>query len=65
MGNSVATLVVAKWEGVFDLKRARRVLNREEDVDEFGIFDEVESPPDEAPESPPGRELALSGTVQV
>ena len=65
MGNSVATLVVAKWEGVFDLKRARRVLNREEDVDEFGIFDEVESPPDEAPESPPGTELALSGAVQV
>ena len=40
IGNSVATLVVAKSENVFDVKRARRILNREEVLDEMSIFDE-------------------------
>jgi aerobic C4-dicarboxylate transport protein len=31
IGNSVAAIVVAKWEGQFDLARARRVLSRHED----------------------------------
>ena len=29
-GNAVATIVVARWEGVLDLKRARRVLDGDE-----------------------------------
>jgi aerobic C4-dicarboxylate transport protein len=28
IGNAVATITVARWEGQFDLERARRVLNR-------------------------------------
>jgi aerobic C4-dicarboxylate transport protein len=40
VGNSVATLVVAKSEGVFDVDRARRILNREELVDEMSILEE-------------------------
>jgi aerobic C4-dicarboxylate transport protein len=43
VGNSVATLVVAKSEHVFDVKRARRILNREDDLDEMSIFDEDDS----------------------
>jgi len=43
IGNSVATLVVAKWEGVFDVERARRVLNREDPTDSMSIFDEDHS----------------------
>jgi aerobic C4-dicarboxylate transport protein len=43
VGNSVATLVVAKWEGVFDADRARRVLNGEDQIDEMSIFDEDDS----------------------
>jgi aerobic C4-dicarboxylate transport protein len=35
IGNSVATLVVAKSENVFDVQRARRILNREEGLDEW------------------------------
>jgi hypothetical protein len=31
----VATLVVAKSENVFDVQRARRILNREEGLDEW------------------------------
>lgn len=47
IGNSVATLVVAKWEGVFDVQRARRVLNREVAVDPMSIFDEVDGVADD------------------
>ena len=42
IGNSVATLVVAKSENVFDVERARRILNREEVLDEISILDEDE-----------------------
>jgi len=42
IGNSVATLVVAKSENVFDVERARRILNREEVLEEMSIFDEDE-----------------------
>ncbi len=42
IGNSVATLVVAKSENVFDVKRARRILNREEVLDEMSVFAEDE-----------------------
>jgi aerobic C4-dicarboxylate transport protein len=39
IGNSVATLVVAKSENVFDVDRARRILNREEvDDDEWAVL---------------------------
>jgi aerobic C4-dicarboxylate transport protein len=31
IGNSVAAIVVAKWEGQFDLARARRVLSQRQD----------------------------------
>ena len=31
VGNSVAAIVVAKWEGQFDVERARRVLSEDED----------------------------------
>jgi len=40
IGNSVATLVVAKSEKVFDVERARRILDREDVLDEMSIFDE-------------------------
>lgn len=33
IGNGVATIVVAKWEGEFDAQRAKRVLNREVWID--------------------------------
>ena len=39
-GNTVAALVVAKWEGQLDLDRARRVLDGDED--ELEILDEDE-----------------------
>jgi aerobic C4-dicarboxylate transport protein len=29
IGNGIATVVVAKWEGEFDAPRARRLLNGE------------------------------------
>jgi DAACS family dicarboxylate/amino acid:cation (Na+ or H+) symporter/aerobic C4-dicarboxylate transport protein len=29
IGNGVATIVVARWEGALDMNRARAVLNRE------------------------------------
>ncbi len=60
MGNSVATLVVAKWEGQLDLERARRVLNREDDIDEMAIFDEDLLTLPDAAAAP-----ALSGSVRV
>lgn len=41
VGNSVASLVVAKWEGQFDVERARRVLDQEED--DLAIIDEDDS----------------------
>jgi aerobic C4-dicarboxylate transport protein len=31
IGNSVAAIVAAKWEGQFDVERARRVLSQHED----------------------------------
>ena len=40
-GNSVASIVVARWEGEFDADRARRVLD-EKAVDEFDILTEEE-----------------------
>ncbi|MFP5218378.1 MAG: dicarboxylate/amino acid:cation symporter [Actinomycetes bacterium] len=40
IGNSVATVVVAKWEGVLDRDRARAVLNGEEPTDELAVLDE-------------------------
>ncbi len=43
VGNSVATLVVAKSERVFDVQRARRILNREDVVDEMAILDADDS----------------------
>lgn len=43
IGNSVATLVVAKSENVFDVKRARRILNREDNIDEMAILEEDDS----------------------
>src|SRR4051794_34033695 len=33
IGNAVATMVIAKWNGALDLERARRVLDGELDVD--------------------------------
>jgi aerobic C4-dicarboxylate transport protein len=62
MGNSVATLVVAKWEGQLDLERARRVLNREEGIDQFAIFDEDLLPLADADTA---AAPAMSGSVKV
>jgi aerobic C4-dicarboxylate transport protein len=44
IGNGVATIVVARWEGAMDVDRARAVLNR--DIDSGRVED-----PKEAPES--------------
>jgi aerobic C4-dicarboxylate transport protein len=41
VGNGVATIVVAKWEGEFDTARARRILNNETWVDDDGNTEEV------------------------
>jgi aerobic C4-dicarboxylate transport protein len=30
-GNSVASIVVSRWEGAFDVERSREVLNNPED----------------------------------
>jgi aerobic C4-dicarboxylate transport protein len=38
IGNGVATVVVSKWENEFDAERARRVLNREIDVEDNEPF---------------------------
>ena len=38
IGNAVATMVIAKWNGALDLERARRVLDGHADV-------EAEEPP--------------------
>jgi aerobic C4-dicarboxylate transport protein len=43
VGNSVATLVVSKWEGVLDVDRARRVLNGD-DTDDLDILTEDDTP---------------------
>jgi aerobic C4-dicarboxylate transport protein len=56
VGNSVATLVVAKSEKVFDVERARRILNHEDMVDEMSIFEEDDS----VITTPP--QLAAAGT---
>ena len=45
IGNSVATVVVAKWEGVLDRERARAVLDGD-DVDELAALDEDLEPLD-------------------
>jgi aerobic C4-dicarboxylate transport protein len=41
VGNGVATIVVAKWEGEFDTARARRILNNETWVDDDSNTEEV------------------------
>ncbi|HEV3431228.1 MAG TPA: dicarboxylate/amino acid:cation symporter [Paraburkholderia sp.] len=42
IGNGVATIVVARWEGALDMDRARAVLNRE---CEFDVIDTPEEEP--------------------
>ena len=41
IGNGVATIVVAKWEGEFDAERARRILDGEAWEDDVSENDEV------------------------
>lgn len=45
VGNGVATIVVARWEGQFDAERARYVLSREyaQSEEELKLRDEVEA----------------------
>jgi aerobic C4-dicarboxylate transport protein len=42
IGNGVATIVVARWEGAMDIDRARAVLNR--DIDTGRVEDPKETP---------------------
>src|SRR5436190_2856803 len=42
VGNTVATIVVARWENTFDDERARRVLDGDEDVEQILAEDEPE-----------------------
>lgn len=42
IGNGVATIVVARWEGAIDMSRARAVLNR--DID-YGVADSAQQTP--------------------
>lgn len=42
IGNGVATIVVARWEGAIDMSRARAVLNR--DID-YGVADSAQETP--------------------
>jgi aerobic C4-dicarboxylate transport protein len=39
IGNAVATLVVARWEGAIDMDRARRILSGNTPVEEAGPVD--------------------------
>ena len=43
IGNAVATIVVARWDGALDMDRARMVLNGDADAD---LPDEVLTPPE-------------------
>jgi hypothetical protein len=49
VGNSVATLVVAKWEGVFDRRQARAVLNGDVAVDALSVLDDTVRAPQPEP----------------
>ena len=44
IGNAVATIAIAKWEGVFDAEQANRVLNGDDDSAD-GEYDQVGSVP--------------------
>ncbi len=48
VGNAVATLVISKWEGQFDLERAKRVLATTHVVDVTGVASAPPSPPPSA-----------------
>jgi aerobic C4-dicarboxylate transport protein len=41
-GNTVASIVVSRWEGEFDADRARRILDGRDAADEFDILTEEE-----------------------
>ena len=41
IGNAVATMVIAKWNGALDIERARRILDGHIDVDAEGIHDGI------------------------
>ena len=41
IGNAVATMVIAKWNGALDLERARRILDGHTDIDADDIRDEI------------------------
>lgn len=49
IGNGVATIVVARWEGALDMDRARAVLNRE---CEFDVIDTPEEEPHSVANNP-------------
>ncbi|MGE5765533.1 MAG: cation:dicarboxylate symporter family transporter [Mycobacterium leprae] len=49
VGNSVATLVVAKWEGVFDRRQARAVFNGDVKVDALSVLDDAVRAPQAEP----------------
>ena len=41
IGNAVATMVIAKWNGALDLERARRILDGHVDVDAEDVHDNI------------------------
>jgi aerobic C4-dicarboxylate transport protein len=52
-GNSVASIFVSKWEGLWDVQRARKILDSPED--ELEILIEDEAPAGPAPGTTPAR----------
>jgi Na+/H+-dicarboxylate symporter len=47
IGNAVATMVIAKWNGVLDLERAKRIL----DGEDVRQLETVRLKPDTTPEA--------------
>ncbi len=41
IGNAVATMVIAKWNGALDIERARRILDGHPDVDTVDLREEI------------------------
>ena len=41
IGNAVATMAIAKWNGALDLERARRILDGDTPVDTVEIREEI------------------------
>ena len=53
IGNSVATIVIARWEGEFDAERARLVLHGKLPFDQRDLAETLTRPTDQTPQDEP------------